>query len=282
MSIGGVDPPIRRRDLLAGIGTGLCAGCLSDDPDPGTPSSPGPGGTATPGQTTADDSTPPSPEAPSDPTDESVTLTATVMDSFTVSSPGRLRLTLANRTNDLLLALGIRRGIDGPFTAIRGRRRDDGRELLLFYRDRELSRYALCADSSETPIPEERIEDCWQPQCATGLELISTHGTVILGPGETLSGEYTVLDGFDDDCLTPGTYAFTDDASELGSGTRTDDGVEFGSDPTRIVRQLGITLGEDGTVAASAEAVPQTDDNVDTSPTSTNTPESVSRNSTSD
>lgn len=242
---------VRRRDLLAGIGAGLCAGCL------GTRTETGSG-------------------------DGSVTLDATVVESVTAAHPGRLRLTLTNRTDGSLLSLGVRRGIDGPFTAIRGSRQDDERELILFYRGRALENYALCADSSETPIPEARVEGCWQPRCATELEVISSHGSVVLGPGETLSGEYTVLDGFDDGCLAPGTYAFSDDASELGSGERTTHGVEFTSDPSRVVRHLDITLDESGTVTASAEAFLRTDDTADTPTTPADTPRSVPRNDTSD
>lgn len=174
--------PVRRRELLAGFGAGLCAGCLSTGTETGPPAAPG----------TSDE-----------PGDGAVTLDATVVDSFTATHPGRLRLTLENRTGGLQLSLGVRRGIGGPFSVIRGRRQDDGRELVLFYRGRDLDSYVLCETSSETPIPEARVDGCWQPRCATGLEVISTHGSIGLGPGETLRGEYTVLDGFDDGCLPP-------------------------------------------------------------------------------
>lgn len=273
--------PIERRGLLAGIGTGLLAGCLTDSTETETPSATRSDGTATPVQNTEDDDTPTPTETPSQPVDESVTLTATVIDSFTAAHPGRLRLTLTNQTEDLLLSLGVRRGIDGPLTVIRGSR-DDGRELLVLYRGKDLDRYALCAESSETPIPEERVDGCWQPRCATGIEVMSTHGSVVLGPRETLTGEYTVLDGFDDGCLVAGTYAFSDDTSELGPGERTDRGVEFAADPTRIVRHLNITLGEDGSVATSAEAVVGTNDTSDPPPTPADTPGSAPRNSTSE
>jgi hypothetical protein len=280
-----MDTPIERRGLLTGIGTGLLAGCLSDSTETGTPSATESDGTATPVQSTEDDdtSTPTETptETPSQPVDESVTLTATVIDSFTAAHPGRLRLTLTNQTEGLFLSLGVRRGIDGPLTVIRGSR-DDGRELLLFYRGKDLDRYALCAESSETPIPEERVDGCWQPRCTTGLEVMSTHGSVVLGPGETLTGEYTLLDGFDDGCLRAGTYAFSDDASEIGAGEQTDRGVEFTSDPTRVVRHLDITLDEDGSVAASAEAVVGTNDASGSPSTPADTPGSVPRNSTSE
>lgn len=289
-----MDTPLARREVLAGMGTGLIAGCLGDESDTGSPSTDESGtgtpsgtesvGTATPAQSTAADETP-TPTAqsrtPSEPVDESVTLDATVVESFTASHPGRLRLTLTNRTADLFLSLGVRRGIDGPFTAIRGNRRADGRELLMFYRGRDLDRYALCADSSETPIPEERVDGCWQPRCGTGLEVISTHGRVVLGPGEALTGEYTLLDGFDDGCLASGTYAFSDDASELGPGERTDRGVEFAADPTRFLRRVAVTLDDDETVAAAAAAVVESDDTAETSDTPADTPGSVPRNSTS-
>lgn len=261
-----MDSPVRRRSLLAGFGAGLCAGCLGKRAETGVPAGTGSDTTSTPTESG----------------EESVTLDATVIDSFTESHPGRLRLTLTNRTDDLLLSLGVRRGIDGPFTAIRGSRRDDERELLLFYQGRDLDSYVLCAESSETPIPETRVDGCWQPQCATGLEVISTHGSVVLDPGETLRGEYTVLDGFDDGCLASGTYAFSDDASELGSGEKTDHGVEFASDPTRVVRYLDITLDESGTVSASADAIVQTDDTADTPTTPADTPGSTPQRSTSE
>lgn len=280
-----MDTP-RRREVLAGIGAGLCAGCLGDGSGAESPAATGSDGTATPVQHTADEGTP-SPTTtptgtPGEPGDASVTLDATVVESFTAAHPGRLRLTLQNRTRDLLVSLGVRRGIDGPFTAIRGTRRADGRELLLFYRGRDLDRYALCTDSSETPIPEERVDGCWQPRCGTGLEVISTHGRVVLGPGEALTGEYTLLDGFDDGCLGPGTYAFSDDAAALGRGERTDDGVEFATEPTRVVRHLDVTLDEDGTVAAAAAAVPGNDDTANTTDTPADTPGSVPRNTTSE
>lgn len=246
--------PVRRRELLAGLGAGLCAGCLSTGTETGPPAAPG----------TSDE-----------PGDGAVTLDATVVDSFTATHPGHLRLTLENRTDGLLLSLGVRRGIDGPFTAIRGRHQDDGRELLLFYRGRDLDSYVLCETSSETPIPEARVDGCWQPRCATGLEVISTHGSIVVGPGETLRGEYTVLDGFDDGCLAPGTYAFSDDAARLGSGEQTDHGVEFASEPTRVVRHLDITLDEGGVVDAAAKAVVGTDDSANTENTPADTPESA-------
>lgn len=267
-----MDSPIRRRALLAGIGTSLCAGCLGDGFRNISTSGSGSNGTVTP-TTSATGGL-------YDPGDDSVTFTAAVVESFTADHPAQLRLTLTNRSDGLLLSLGVRRGIDGPFTAIRGHRQENDRELLLFYRGRDLDSYALCADSSKTPIPEERVDDCWKPRCATGLEIISTHGSIVLGPGEKLSGEYTVLDGFDDGCLAPGTYTFNDDASKLGVGEQADHGVEFTDEPTRFLRQLDITL-DDGNVTAAAEAVVQTDDAPDGT-TTADTPGSVQRNNTSD
>lgn len=280
-----MDKPLRRRDILAGIGTGVIAGCLSDGSGTGSPTGTDANDTATPSPNTAEETATPTitnPGTASPPGDGSVTFDATVIESFDDTHPARLRLTVTNQTDDLLLSLGVRRGIDGPFTAIRGSRRDDGRELLLFYRGRDLDRYALCADSSETPIPEERVDGCWQPRCTRGLEILSTHGNVGLGPEKSLSGEYTLLDGFDDGCLGAGTYEFSDDATALGSGERTDSGVEFAADPTRFVRRLAVTLDDDGTVSASAEAVVQSDETPDTPETPQDTPGSVSRNSTSE
>lgn len=217
-----MDSSIRRRDVLAGLGTGVFAGCLRDSAG------------------AADSS--------------SVSLDATVLEPFDPDHPARLQLTLANRTDDQLLSLGVRRGIDGPFTAIRGHRREDGRELLVFYRGRELDRYALCAESSETPVPDEPVAGCWRPRCSEGLEIISTHGRVTLEAGETLTGEYTLLDGFDEGCLAPGTYGFADEAAEVGRGTETDEGVEFTAEPARVTRRLAVTL-DDEAVSATAEAV---------------------------
>lgn len=252
-----MESSIRRRDVLAGIGVGVLSGCLSnsagDDPSTATPTG------------TADSS--------------SISLDATVLQSFDAAHPARLQLTLANRTDDQLLSLGVRRGIDGPFTAIRGHRREDGRELLVFYRGRELDRYAQCAESSKTPIPDERVDGCWQPRCSEGLEVISTHGRVILEPGETLTGEYTLLDGFDEGCLAPGTYEFADEAAEVGRGTETEESVDFTSEPARMTRRLAVTL-DDEAVSATAEAVVgTTDDTGSDTPTgpSPDTPKSTSK-----
>ena len=140
-----------------------------------------------------------------------VSLEVEVLQSFADDHPARVRLTFTNRADDLLLlSPGTMQGIPGPLTAISGSRRDDGRELLVFYRGGDVEQYALCAGEDRSPIPDEPVDGCWRPPCTDGLEIISAHGPLELAPDETITGEYTVLDGFDDGCLRPGTYEFED------------------------------------------------------------------------
>jgi len=73
-----MDTPVRRREVLAGIGIGLCAGCLGDGSGAESPSTTGSDGTGAPVQHTADAGTP-SPTAtptrtPGEPGGASVTL----------------------------------------------------------------------------------------------------------------------------------------------------------------------------------------------------------------
>lgn len=212
---------LRRRDVLAGISTGVLAGCLK-------------------GQSG---------------TDISVSLEATVMQSFGAANPARLRLSFTNRSDHLvLLSPGVMQGIDGPLTAIRGHRSNGDRELLLFYRGTDLDSYVLCAESTETPIPAERIEGCWQTRCGEGLEIITAHGPIALEAGESLSSEYTLLDGFDDGCLRPGTYEFKD-TTAISRARQTDESVESISESSTLVRRLMVTLADDGSVSATAQAL---------------------------
>lgn len=215
---------VRRRDVVASIGAGALAGCLGGSPDA-----------------------------------LSVALEATVVLSITAYHPARLRLTFTNETDEpIRLSPGTMRGIDGPLTAIRGRHRDDGRQLLAFYRGRDLDRYVMCAESAATPIPAARVEGCWQTRCSEGLEIIFAHGPTVLEAGDALVGEYTLLDGFDDGCLDPGTYDF-EDSTAIGRATGSDDTAEFAAGSKTLVRRLAVTLDDAGTVSATAEAVVRTD-----------------------
>lgn len=210
-------------------------------------------------------------------TDESslaISFDATVIESFDDDSPARLRLSFVNQSPEALaLRPGVMRGISGPFTAIRGARPDDGRELLLFYRGVDVTRYALCDETTRSPIPEEPVDECWRPSCSDGLEVIIAHGTVELEPDEELVGEYTVLDGFDDGCLPPGTYEFED---ETAIGPAATDEAGSGSEMQSLTRLLEIEIEEDGGVSATAEAdVGEIDG--DDSGSGGETPESESR-----
>ncbi len=220
-----MDRHVRRRDILAGIGAGALAGCLGGSPDL-----------------------------------LAVKLDATVVQSFTADHPARLRLTFTNETDDpIRLSPGTMRGIDGPLTAIRGRHRDDGRHLLAFYRGRALDRYVLCAETTATPVPPERVEGCWQTRCSDDLEVIFAHGPAVLDAGEALVGEYTLVDGFDDGCLAPGTYDF-EDGTAIGRATRSDDTAEFAAGSKTLSRRLAVTLDDAGRVSATTEAVVRSDD----------------------
>ncbi|AUX10853.1 hypothetical protein AArcSl_3247 [Halalkaliarchaeum desulfuricum] len=182
-----------------------------------------------------------------------VSFDAEVRRSFGDDGPAQLTLTFANRTDaPLLLRPGVMQGIPGPFTAIRGRRRADDRELLLFYTGIDLDRYVLCADVDRTPVPDEPVDGCWRPVCREGLEIITAHGPIELEPGEELIGEYTVLDGFDDGCLRPGTYEF-DDSTAIGRAVPGEG--EFESEAVSLERRLAVAVEEKGNVSVTASAI---------------------------
>lgn len=245
---------MRRRRLLASapaVASSIAiVGCVSST-DGGPGSSDGdPDSTAEgPGSTDGDaDSTDGGTES-----DATVTLEAEVLRSFAEEHPARVRLSFTNQTTErLLLSPGTMQGIPGPLTAIRGRRREDDRELLVFYRGKDVRRYARCADGGGSPIPDEPVDGCWRVACSGGLEVISAHGQLELAPEERITGEYTVLDGFDEGCLSSGTYEFAD-STAVGPAVETDAGAEFDGEPRTLQRRLAITI-EEGEVSASAEA----------------------------
>ncbi|MFW5918033.1 MAG: hypothetical protein ACOCR0_00990 [Haloferacaceae archaeon] len=267
---------VRRRDVLACLGTVALAGCVSSS---GDASVGGSSGTATQTRegTRTDGSSDPTTGTTAEPEiDPELDLEASVLQSFDAEHPARLRLSLTNRTDSRhLLSPGVKRGIDGPLTAIRGSRREDRRELLLFYRGRDVEEYALCGSGDGSPIPDEPVDGCWRVACRDELETISAHGPVDLEPGETLAGEYTVLDGLDGGCLEPGRYEF-EDSTAVGPARRTDGRLEFASEPETLERRLTVRLEGDGTVSATAEATtgsadeqePGTDDGATPQPNS--------------
>ena len=223
---------LTRRGVLAGTG-GLSlslAGCLGDF---------GPSGSR--------DGTPDGAPA--------VSFTAEVVRPFADEHPAALRLALANGGEEpLVVRWNVSDGQGGPFNAVRGTRRDGDAEVGLFRRDGQ----ALCVPGDGSPIPDAPVEGCWEPPCEE-VDLPSLHGRSELVPDTPTADEYVVLDGLGGPCLRPGTYEVDESragvSARVARGTVDGASVRTGSGWYPLERHLTLSIDEDGSVTASAEAV---------------------------
>jgi hypothetical protein len=110
-------------------------------------------------------------------------------------------------------------------------------------------------------------------------------GTIVDVADEPIADEYVVLDGLDGACLDDGTYEFDESRANVSArvarGTVEDASVETDSGWYPLERHLTLSIDEDGTVTASAEAVvapPGTPDDGGSTPQPTPEPvDSVTR-----
>jgi hypothetical protein len=144
-------------------------------------------------------------------------------------------------------------GQGGPFTRVWGTRESGGARLGLFRRDGWAAK-CVGGDGSST-IPESAADGCWRPPCES-VDLPSFHGQVELPPGGTTADVYVLLDGFNEECLPAGTYAFSQDdvSATVARGEIRDGDAELRSDPVALVRQATVTVDGDRTVSATASA----------------------------
>lgn len=185
-----------------------------------------------------------------------VSFTATVERSFTDDHPGRVRVRLVN-DGDVPFAMSVAHGIEGPLSVIEGDH-EDGDATLVLLGDppgggHETPPGAPC-ESGEYAIPDDPTEGCWQPACE--IPRVTAHHAIPVAAGETLAWPYVVLDGFNDECLPPGTYAFEETAPialEQAAGGTTPPGG-----PTHYLnKRLAIDLAADGTLAVEASVTPR-------------------------
>lgn len=185
-----------------------------------------------------------------------VSFTATVERSFAVEHPARVRITLANE-GDAPFAMSVAHGIEGPLSVIEGEQSGGDATLILLADppegDHETPPGAPC-ESGEYAIPDERTNGCWRPACE--IPRLTAHYAIPVAAGETLDWPYVVLDGFNDACLPPGTYAF-EETAPIALGQE-DGGPTPPGGPTHYLeKRLAIDLADDGTVAVEATVDPR-------------------------
>ena len=216
---------VTRRAVLASAGTLPFGGCLGDTGSAGGP--------------------------------PAVSFGAEVRRSFADEHPAELRLGLANGEDEpLVVRWNVSGGQGGPFNPVWGVRRGGDAEVGVFRRDGSA---ALCVPGSGSPVPEHPVDGCWTPPCEEVDLPASLHGRFELVPDEPIADEYVLLDGPGGTCLEPGTYEFggtrTNVDARVARGTVEDASVETRSGWYPLERRLTVSIDEEGTVTASAEAV---------------------------
>lgn len=175
---------------------------------------------------------------------------------FTGSGPARLRFALSNDTADgLVVRTNASAGQGGPFTAVWGDHRSGDARLGLFRRDGWAAK--CVGETGSSTVPDSPVDGCWRPPCRA-VDLPSLHGQFEVPPGGERAGVYVLLDGFNDECLPGGTYAFDGErgnvSARVARGEIRDGDPELTAEPVALVRTATVTVGGDRTVSATAEA----------------------------
>lgn len=185
--------------------------------------------------------------------ENNLSFSATALDSFTDEHPGRISISLTNNRGQPL-AMGVSHGIKGPFSVIRGKRTDGDGELIILAdnpdRSLETPPGAPCR-SGKYAIPESSEGGCWQPACE--IPTVHHHFAISIQARATLNWEYVVLDGFNDSCLPPGTFAFEETApiAYIRPGDTVDTTPSTGWSQL-VTKQVILTLAPDGTLTADS------------------------------
>lgn len=229
--------PSRRETLhlLSSVSVAGLAGCMSA----------GPG-------LSGDDTTPQSNGGGLDLTTE-LSLSVTVLQSFSRDHPGRIEVTLGNHSDDPL-AMGTVHGIEGPLSIIEGDRTDSDGKLIIFGdppgETHETPPGAPCRSDAHA-VPETPTDGCWQPACE--YSKLHSHYAITVPADSSLVWPYVVLDGFNDLCLPAGTYEFVETTPFTPLQTSTLEGTTpAGGWSTHISKHLQLTLESDGALTAEA------------------------------
>lgn len=186
-----------------------------------------------------------------------VAFNAEVINSFSPSQPGKLRLTFGNETEGTLLFLTQESdGQRGIFTPVRGYHRASSAELLLLQEGASNCRAATGTPSAipDTPTGKSIGDGCWRPPCEELITYSFNPTWEELHPETPWVAEYVLLDGFNDTCLPAGKYGFKA-SGRIAKGHLTNDGqFQFDSEKFRIERTLTVTIADDREVSATAGA----------------------------
>lgn len=196
-----------------------------------------------------------------------LSFTASVEQPFTAEHPARVELALENRSDERV-TMTVAHGIEGPFSAVEGSHLDTDATLLLFADpssgDHRTPPGTPCR-SDESALPDSRTDGCWRPACEYAL--LHAHASVTLGPDERLAWPYVVLDGFNDTCLSAGTYRFIEPlAIAVGVASPSGGGTPPAGWSHQLIKRLELALEGDGTLEATATLVAEADETVGESP----------------
>lgn len=131
------------------------------------------------------------------PADVDVSICVTPIEPFSDESPARIRFEFTN-VSEQRQEYGF--GFSPPFSPYPADHLDADAALLVLPDDRE----HITPHEGSQFVPEEPTDGCWRARTGYGANDIGRGRE--LDPGETLSGEYTLLASPEGDCLALGTY----------------------------------------------------------------------------
>lgn len=223
------------------------------------------------------------------PPDEGFRFAAEAVAPFADEHPGRVRIRLANATDDPV-AMQVLWGIAGPLTALAGERRDGDGSLIVLPEGpvgtssgappndgggRETVPGAPCISGGvEYAIPDEPTDGCWRPACEYATVISS--GYVGIGSGEALEWTYAVLDRGNDECLPPGTYEFDERAPVARGRVGGMPGNTPAGGPTHVLeKRMLLALSADRRLSAEGRATLEPADGSGPPSTSASTPYTI-------